>query len=83
MQKPKESSCIRCGKTRVVSKVWQEYLGQSLVTYTDTVCPDPECQKIVEEEIIARREKKELVISERRTKAKQIRDKLSTLKPAA
>ena len=83
MQKPKESSCIRCGKTRVISKVWQEYIGQSLVTYTDTVCPDPECQKIVEEEIAARREKRELVINQRRIKAQQIRDKLSTSKPAA
>jgi len=83
MQKPKESSCIRCGKTRVVSKVWQEYLGQSLVTYTETVCPDPACQKIVEEEIVARREKRELVINQRRINAKQIRAKLSTSRQAA
>jgi hypothetical protein len=66
----------------VVSKVWQEYLGQSLVTYTDTVCPDPACQKIVEEEIIARREKRELVINQRKIKAKQFRDKLPISKQA-
>jgi len=83
MQKQKESQCIRCGKTRVISKVWQEHLGQSLVTYTETVCPDPACQKKVEKEIAARREKRELVISERKIKAKQFRDKVSTSKQAA
>lgn len=83
MQKAKGSPCIRCGKTRVVSKVWQEYIGQSLVTYTDTVCPDPACQKIVEEEIITRREKKEFIINQRKIKANQFKDKLSKSKQAA
>jgi hypothetical protein len=67
----------------VVSKVWQEYVGQSLLTYTDTVCPDAVCQKIVEEEIIARREKRELVINQRKIKAQQFKDKLSASKKAA
>lgn len=40
--------CIRCGKERIFSKKWKEYIGKSLVTYTANICPDPECQKIVE-----------------------------------
>ena len=42
------NTCIRCGKERIFSKRWNEYIGTSLVTYTTNICPDPECQKIVE-----------------------------------
>lgn len=34
-------------------------MGTSTITYTETVCPDPECQKIVERELDAQRKKKE------------------------
>ena len=40
--------CIRCGKSRIVSKTWSEHVGLSDITYTQSVCPDPECQKQVE-----------------------------------
>lgn len=41
--------CIRCGKLRVVAKTWTEKTGvAAAVTYTQTVCPDPACQKLVE-----------------------------------
>ena len=43
--------CIRCGKTRILAKTWKEKLGESLINYTQTVCPDPVCQKIVESEL--------------------------------
>lgn len=46
------SKCTRCGKDRVVSKTWTESretrVGVATVAYTSYVCPDPECQKIVE-----------------------------------
>ncbi len=42
------TSCIRCGKDRVQDKSWKEYVGKSLVIYTTNICPDAECQKIVE-----------------------------------
>jgi hypothetical protein len=45
------SPCIRCGKERIVAKSWNETIGTSVVTYTTTVCPDPECQKIVEKQL--------------------------------
>lgn len=59
------SLCIRCGKERIAGKVWTEVVGQSLVTHTQTICPDSACQKIVEEEITARREKRELFMNKR------------------
>lgn len=39
--------CTRCGKERIVSKVWKEKIGTSVVITTEKVCPDAECQKIV------------------------------------
>ncbi|MBI5127309.1 hypothetical protein HZA76_02530 [Candidatus Roizmanbacteria bacterium] len=40
--------CSRCGKERVFVKTWKEKIGYSTITTTETACPDPECQKIVE-----------------------------------
>ena len=42
--------CIRCGKTRIKSRSWSEKINNSLVIYTQMVCPDADCQKIVEDE---------------------------------
>jgi len=42
------TSCIRCGKLRIESKKWEEYVGKSLVVFTSNICPDPLCQKIVD-----------------------------------
>jgi hypothetical protein len=41
--------CVKCGKPRVVVGVREEYVFQSLVTVTQNSCPDPECQKALEE----------------------------------
>lgn len=43
----KMSFCTRCGKERVVISTRQEKIGNSLVTYTVTECPDLDCQKAV------------------------------------
>jgi hypothetical protein len=42
------SRCIRCGKERVVVSSYKKVVVNSEVTYTQTVCSDPECQKMVE-----------------------------------
>lgn len=42
------SLCPRCGKVRITISSRDEMVSSSKVTYTQTVCPDPECQKIVE-----------------------------------
>ena len=51
------STCIRCGKLRVIGKTWTEKLNGSKITYTQTVCPDKECQKIVEEQLQVKKDK--------------------------
>lgn len=54
-----ESSCIRCGKIRIVKKVWVEKTEKgNPITHTQTVCPDKDCQKKVDAEFEAKREKK-------------------------
>lgn len=42
------SICIVCGKQRVVVATHEEKVGNSVVVYKETICPDPECQKRVE-----------------------------------
>lgn len=42
------SKCIRCGKERIIKSSSVEKFEKTSVTYTVTVCPDPECQKLVE-----------------------------------
>lgn len=55
--------CIRCGNQRVFHKTWEEvnmvYGKEITTTYTNFVCPDSKCQKIVEEQLRAQKEKKE------------------------
>jgi len=47
------SVCIECGKRRIVVATHQEKVGNSVVVYKETICPDPDCQKKVEK-ILAR-----------------------------
>ena len=49
--------CIRCGKSRIVAKSWTEKIGNSVITYTQTVCPDEECQKIVDSDLQKKKDK--------------------------
>lgn len=49
--------CVRCGKARIVSKKWKENIGNSVVYFTNNVCPDPECQKIVEAKLTDRQDR--------------------------
>lgn len=39
--------CVRCGKERIIVRVWEEKTTYSTVTNTETACPNPECQKQV------------------------------------
>jgi len=53
------SVCTRCGKQRVVIGTHEEVVGNSTVIYTDTVCPDKDCQKAVEEKLVNEKTKRE------------------------
>jgi hypothetical protein len=55
------TKCIRCGRVRIEKKSWTESVNNSKVTYTETVCPDKECQKIVEEMLKQKKDKIALI----------------------
>lgn len=67
--------CIRCGKERLDGKTWKGKIGTSLVVYTLTICPDRACQKIVDQGIVERKEKADLILR-RKDEAKLAREKL-------
>lgn len=70
--------CVECGKERIDGKSWKEKTGASVVTYTSTVCPDPDCQKIVDKAIEDRKVKSELLIK-KKLDAKLAREKLQAV----
>ena len=53
------SICIECGKQRVVVGTYEEKVGNSVVVYKETICPDPECQKKVEKTLAKELEKRQ------------------------
>lgn len=57
MKKKYSNPCIRCGTERIVSRVWKEKVGYSIVINTETICPNPDCQKKVESDNKKQQEK--------------------------
>lgn len=43
--------CSRCGKERVVWKIWKEKVGNSVVETRENICPDKSCQSLVNKEL--------------------------------
>ena len=76
MQKQISNPCTRCGNERIISKSWEEtvktFYGTTMVVHTLTVCPNRECQKIVEEQLATQRIKQEII---RRDKEAKIADR--------
>lgn len=64
--------CTRCGKERIEGKKYTEeiatFFGTSTIVHVDTVCPDPECQKIVEEKLDAQKAKADELKAEKQKK---------------
>lgn len=67
--------CIRCGMQRIDGKSWKGKIGISIITHIQTICPDPKCQKIVDQAIADRKEKSEL-LNQKKIAAKLEREKL-------
>lgn len=67
--------CVRCGKQRIDGKSWDGKIGSSVVTHTLTICPDPKCQKIVDQGI-ADRKAKVISLLKAKAEAKIAREKL-------
>lgn len=62
MQKQAETVCIRCGKKRVFFRRWKDKAeGRgAIMTHVESVCPDSECQKLVDEKFAEIRDRREL-----------------------
>ncbi|OGM27305.1 hypothetical protein A2962_02000 [Candidatus Woesebacteria bacterium RIFCSPLOWO2_01_FULL_39_61] len=45
----KTDICFQCGKERITTKTYKEYVNGSLVTTTQSVCSDSACQKRTED----------------------------------
>jgi len=67
--------CIECGKERIEGRSWKEKSGASVVTHTQTICPDSGCQKIVDKAIADRKEKSASLIK-KKLDAKMAKEKL-------
>lgn len=68
-----DNLCIRCGKVRIVGKTWSEKIGGSMVTYTTTVCPDAECQKLVDEQLNKKKDRIEAIQKESAKRRENLR----------
>ncbi len=67
--------CIRCGKQRIDGKSWKSNSGNSIITHTQTICPDSACQQIVDRGTAERKEKAELILR-KKDEAKLAREKM-------
>lgn len=70
--------CVECGKERVEGKTWIGRSGSSKITYTQTVCPDPNCQKKVDKATADRKIKSTMLIK-KKLDAKLAREKLQAV----
>lgn len=70
--------CIECGKQRIDGRSWVQKSGISSITHTLTICPDPICQKIVDEATDARKAKAEN-LAKKKLQVKSDREKLIVL----
>lgn len=66
------SKCTRCGKERIIQSSSVETLEKTTVTYTVTVCPDPECQKLVEKGLAVEEIKRKVMRDEQEKRAEQL-----------
>lgn len=67
--------CIRCGKQRIDAKSWKKRLGNNIITYTLTICPDEKCQKEVDTANLEKKNKSDL-LAKKKLAAKLEREKL-------
>jgi len=61
INKSEQTVCILCGNLRVFSRKWKEKVDGkgSMVTHTESVCADSECQKKVDSKFAEMRERRE------------------------
>ncbi|HVF69442.1 MAG TPA: hypothetical protein VNA13_02640 [Xanthomonadales bacterium] len=79
--------CTRCGKERILAKKWKEktvtFSGTTIVVNrTSNVCPDKECQKIVDKELRAQKAKRDKIKSDREVRVAENLQKKADIKKA-
>ncbi len=68
--------CSRCGKERIVVSVEEEIINNSKVITTVMVCPDPDCQKKVDDQLEKEKLKRQQFTENRFTRHKSsVKDK--------
>lgn len=65
MQNPYKNVCYRCGKERIVLRVWTEKIDNSTIENTISVCPDKICQEAMDEDNLKQRNKRLLMEQKR------------------
>lgn len=75
MNKQYTNPCIRCGKERIVSKTWIEtittFSGKlQEVEHIEAVCPDHDCQEMLDKEFAKQKEKRDKIASDREQRMK-------------
>lgn len=70
MAKTVNNPCIRCGKERIVLRTWKEqtttFSGFVVEeVHSENICPDSECQEIVEKELQKQKDKRDLIKQKR------------------
>jgi len=75
MKQTYKNICYRCGKERIVTKIWKEKIGNSIVENTETVCPDKKCQQAANKDI-RKQKNKRLQIEKRKRESIRNRKKI-------
>jgi len=76
MIKPLTNPCTRCGQERILLREWIEEIptfGNKMlkIKRATNVCPDPECQKIIEVELAVQKQKRDKIKQSRELKVAQ------------
>jgi hypothetical protein len=85
MKQTTDNPCFRCGKQRIISRTWTETITtfsgmQQKVTYSDAICPDAECQSLLDVELDKQKEKREKITQDRQQRITDQKAKIELLK---
>ena len=58
MKKSYKNICPRCGRERIVLRVWVEKIENSSIENTETACPDKKCQEASDNDLTKQRNKR-------------------------
>jgi hypothetical protein len=70
MNKRDTNPCISCGQERIISKTWTEtrttFSGTlQEIEHIESVCPDANCQNLIEEEFAKQKQKRDKIALDR------------------